>query len=142
MYIQMAVVSLVVIVAKPTFSETESGYSCTNSDFEISCNSQRCEVTFDEGFIPMDVLVSNRRLEVCADSGCWIGRPSLLSEDDINLVAQGDLFRQDASTEPKTRMNVVLDKDIGVGVLSGAGFFHPMQCRPWKCEGNCKAKQD
>jgi hypothetical protein len=120
-------------------ADGRTGFSCSNNDFEITCTTQRCEVTIDDGFTPMSVTVSSGHFEVCAYSGCWIGSPKLLSVDDVNFVAQGDLVWRNTPSEVATRMNLVIDTESGVGFFMGAGFSQPMQCRPWECEEDCSA---
>ncbi len=127
-------------IATTAAAETEVGFHCTNPDFEISCSTQRCDVTLDEGFTPMGVTVSNVRFEVCAYSGCWLGEPSLLVSDQANLVVQGDLVWRDTPEEPASRMNMVVDKELGIGIFLGVGFSHPMQCRPWECGPDCQSE--
>lgn len=126
--------------ALASFANAETGYYCSNPDFEISCSTQRCDVTLDEGFTPMGVTVSSLRFEVCAYSGCWIGSPNLVSNDQISFFVQGDLQWRDMPERPVSRMQMAIDPEIGVGIFLGAGFSHPMQCRPWDCGADCQEK--
>lgn len=136
-----AIISIIgIVLATTANAQDETGYHCTNSDFEISCSTQRCDVTLDEGFTPMGVTISNSRFEVCAYSGCWLGEPSLFTNDQVSLVAQGNLVWRDTPEEPPSRMNVVIDKEMGIGVFLGESFAQPMQCRPWKCGPDCQSE--
>ncbi len=117
-------------VAVAAEESAPSGWSCRNTDAEITCDDGACTVKEEaDGFTPMSVSVTRTALSVCAYTGCWEG-PAMVLEDDTLLYGQSHALRWSHSEdgEPVT-FQLALTKTTGVAVLNGQGYAHPMHCQ-------------
>jgi hypothetical protein len=104
-------------------------WSCGNQEFEISCDASRCQKA--DGFTPMSVSVTERgQVSACAYSGCWEGRAQTIQRTGGFLYVAGSYKFSSSQSREKTKIAIVIDPKARVATLLGAGFAHPMTCKP------------
>lgn len=104
-------------------------WTCRNNDFEISCGEGRCAAQPSGGFTPLSVSLDadGGQMSVCAYSGCWEGRASIVRRGTFRIHTGLDL-KWTGVTGAAADFAVVLDLADRVAVLKGAGFALPLTC--------------
>jgi len=134
------VLILCALLAAPSFA-AEPGWSCRNTDAEITCWDGSCDVVTGEGFTPMSVTFRSGRLDVCAYTWCWSGSATVL-EDDMLVYVQSRQLRDARNKDGDPGVfQLALNKKSRLAVLNGEGLAHPMHCEPWACSEDCDHPQ-
>lgn len=116
-------VNLVLLTTTQSFATT---WNCRNSDMEIHCNSDKCEVS--DGFTPFDITINtNGTLSICAYSGCWEGQGKVLEAGEHILVS-GTNLKWTGTNPNNADFIVAVDTSDKVGFVKGAGFAMPTRC--------------
>jgi len=109
-----------------------SAWRCRNNDLEIHCNSGTCQASPADSFTPFDITITDAGdMDICAYSGCWLGRGKVMRSGKHILVSgQGLVW---TGTDPdKADFIVALDRSDKVGFIKGAGFAMPIHCKEVK----------
>lgn len=104
-------------------------WNCRNQDMEISCHSNKCEVS--DGFTPMDIHFNDKgKISICAYTGCWEGVGRVLKSDNYRIITGHNLKFSTSSS--RADFLIAIDIDDAVSVLKGAGFAMPLICNTTK----------
>lgn len=121
--------SLLAISTVATSHATAASLSCTNREFQISCDRTKCENA--DGFTPMQLTLdlSKKRIEICAYSDCWTGALTAMGSNSQYTVARGDKLRPNATHSERQTVAVILDNARSSAAFAGFGFVTPMSCQ-------------
>jgi len=122
--------------------EPRPGWSCRNTDAEISCADGACTVQTGDGFTPMHVTVDPGGASVCAYTGCWEGSVLWVEQAGAVYILGADLKWSQQPEADGVRFQIAIDTDRRLAVLNGEGWAHPMQCEPWTCGPDCQAARN
>lgn len=101
-----------IIMLPPFDAFAASGaYSCSNGEFEIRCNSYKCESS--EGFTPAGggVNTSTKDMSICAYSGCWEGKADSIIASAGHIIAYSDRLRGNSPSLQPTSAAIVIDRE-------------------------------
>lgn len=105
-------------------------FTCSNKAAQISCGDGACEVTTD-GFTPMSLSRTGRRLSICAYTGCWEG-PVLVrrSAGPVDLLyARVSLSEgTGGNAADKRDLAVIYDRTSRTAQMRWGGFANAMGC--------------
>ena len=116
----------------------ETGWSCSNTQMQITCHDDSCEVE-NEAFTPTGLSVDPIEMSYCAYSGCWKGKPTILSTAETFYAVGLDLLWNYPESDWRETVQIAIDTKTGQGTVLAAGFVMPMTCEPWKCGEDCLA---
>mgnify|MGYP001557348177 CR=1 FL=1 len=121
--------ALITFVSISSYAQEYSGWSCTN-DVEVMCSNKGCGVGQGEDFTPVDVTLNNDgRMSVCAYTGCWDGKGSVLNEGSfIIYTGKNFKFSTASNSENSEDIVVVIDKRDNVAVMKNSVFSQPLIC--------------
>ncbi len=119
-----------------SYSALAVDWNCRNYDMELSCSSEKCEVSDD--FTPMDVYFDDDgNMSIGVYTGVWEGVGKVLKPDNYIIVI-GKKLRFSSSTSDSDDMNadflIVIDTQDKVALFKGAGYAMPMTCVRYKQE--------
>jgi len=112
-----------------TYAADDSGWHCTNADFEISCSEGKC--TLADAHTPMSIDVTRDEINWCAYSGCWTG-PSGATVLSGPFVSFHGLALEN-STDPSYIVDVAIIIDTrskSATVMASELFTTPATCEP------------
>ena len=116
---------LTTVVASTTYSATTavepSGWSCRNTDLEVSCSGTKCEVA--EHHTPMDVYVSASAMSICAYSGCWEGAPSATMTSGSFMTFTGIALPFSTNSDNVANVSVTVNSASKVAMILVEGMF-------------------
>ncbi|WP_331376812.1 hypothetical protein [Sinorhizobium chiapasense] len=118
-----------IVLLSPLDALAASGdYSCSNGEFEIHCNSDKCESS--EDFTPAGGVVntSTKDMSVCAYSGCWEGKADSIISSQGHIIAYSDRLRGNNPGLQPTSAAIVINRETLGATLNAFGFQSPMSC--------------
>ncbi|MCA1444488.1 hypothetical protein I6F07_30765 [Ensifer sp. IC4062] len=119
----------IIIILSPFDAVAASGaYSCSNGQFEIRCDSDKCQSS--EGFTPAGggVNTGTKDMSVCAYSGCWEGKADSIIASQGHIIAYSDRLQGNNPGLQPTSAAIVIDRETLGATLNAFGFQSPMSC--------------
>ncbi|MBP1884715.1 hypothetical protein [Sinorhizobium mexicanum] len=119
----------IIIILSPFDTFAASGdYSCSNGEFEIHCNSYKCES--EEDFTPAGGVVntSTKDMSVCAYNGCWEGKADSIISSQGHIIAYSDRLQGNNPGLHPTSAAIVINRETLGATLNAFGFQSPMSC--------------
>ena len=109
-------------------------WNCRNYDMEISCSSEKCEVS--DGFTPIDVYFDDKgNMSIGVYTGVWEGVGKVLKQEKYTIVIGNKLrFSNSNSDDTNADFLIVIDTQDKVALFKGAGYAMPMTCVVYKLE--------
>ncbi|MDW9414243.1 hypothetical protein GOB15_07185 [Sinorhizobium meliloti] len=121
-------VSMAALLASVEAFAASNDCSCRNGEFEISCDSDRCESS--ESFTPAGggVNTSTKDMSVCAYSGCWEGKADSIITSQDHIIAYSDQLKGNNPGLQPTSAAIIIDRETLGATLNAFGFQSPMSC--------------
>lgn len=107
----------------------DSGWNCTNADFEISCGDGKC--TLAEAHTPMNIDVSSDEISWCAYSGCWTGPTGAKVTSGPFTSFHGLALENSTDSSYIVDVAVIIDTRLNSATVMASGLFTtPAICEP------------
>lgn len=101
-------------------------FHCRNTDAEIRCVSNSCQVE-TESFTPMELRRTGNRLSICSYSACWEG-PIRMRRTYEGVTFLSASVRINSPGEPsRAPLSVMYDRE-GTAQMRWLGFSNAMRC--------------
>jgi hypothetical protein len=107
----------------------DSGWHCTNADFEISCSDGKC--TLADAHTPMSIDVSNDEISWCAYSGCWTGPTGATVSSGPFVSFHGLALENSNDSNYIVDVAIIIDSRSKSATIMASGLFTtPATCAP------------
>lgn len=105
-----------------------SDWHCRNRDMEIQCGSGRCKASPADEFTPFDIRIkTDGSMDICAYSGCWIGKGKMVRSGK-HIMVSGHKLNWTGTNPGSADFIVAIDQSDNVGFIKGEGFAMPIIC--------------
>ncbi len=106
-----------------------SGWHCRNRDMEIQCGAGRCKAAAADEFTPFDIrITTDGSMDICAYSGCWIGKGKMVRSGK-HIMVSGHKLTWTGTDPGSAGFIVAIDQSDNVGFIKGEGFAMPITCK-------------
>lgn len=120
---------LTVSMPLATYAADDSGWHCTNVDFEISCSDGKC--TQSDAHTPMSIDVTRDEISWCAYSGCWTGPAGAIVSSGPFVSFHGLALENSVDPSYIVDVAVIIDtRSKSASVMASELFTTPAICEP------------
>lgn len=116
---------LLLIFSLLPFSVFSSGWNCTNKGIEVQCDKDSCSSS--TSFTPLSISADNKKLSVCAYTGCWEGKSTVIKQGHY-IIYTGNHLAWTHNKNSKDNFILVINTKENPGLLKGGGFAMPVYC--------------
>ena len=122
----MRKISAIIVAAglAATTPAAAAEWQCSNQDLaEIRCGRDSCEIE-RESYTPMALTIAPAKVEICAYSGCFLGRVSIRRTAGPHVLYHATVRTGDRNE----RIAIILDTEGRTALMRWMGFSNVMRC--------------